>query len=186
MYAITFIAFALIISAVPFSVALNSSVYRCIEWKEALRIALVFALFHAAMAAVGWGVGYGIKGWLGSMSVPVALFILLFMALRYFADARRKGREARTMTVENIRILMGFAMVTSINTLLLGIGLGILYSGWLDFAGIVAALVFLIARFGVLAGKKGWMNLGKVGETMGSMLLFGITIFVLLQYLKVV
>ena len=186
MYALTFIAFALIISAVPFSVALSSSVYRCIEWKEALRIALVFALFHAVMAAVGWGVGYGIKGWLSNMAVPVALFIVLFMALRYFVDARRKGREARTMAVENMRILLGFAMVTSINTLLVCIAMGILYTGWLDFAGIVAAIVFLVTRLAVLAGKQGWTNLGRLVETAASLLLFGIGVFILLQFLEFV
>jgi putative Mn2+ efflux pump MntP len=186
MYALTFIAFALVISMVPFSVSLQSSVYRCIEWKEALWISAVFAVMHALMASVGWAVGYGVKGWLSDMTVPVALFIMIFMALRFFIDARRKGHEARTMASKNLRILIGFAVVTGINTLLLGISLGLLYTGWLDFAGILAAIVFLISRLGIFAGKRGWLNLGKTAETLGSLVLFGIGVFILLQFLGLV
>lgn len=186
MYTLTLIVFALIISAVPFSIALTSSVYRCIEWKEALRIALVFALSHAAMAAIGWGVGYGVKAWLSTMGVPVALFIMFFMALRYFTDARRKSQEARTLAVKDMRILMGFALVTSINTLLLGISLGIVYSGWLEFAGMVAVIAFLVTRFGIYAGKQGWLRIGRVVESLASLLLIIVTIFILLQFIKLV
>jgi putative Mn2+ efflux pump MntP len=186
MYVLTLIAFALVISMVPFSIALNSSVYRCIEQKEAYSMSLVFAIFHAVMAALGWGVGYAVKGLLGSMTIAVALFIMFFMALRYFSDSRRKGREVRTMAVENMRILVGFAIVTGINTLLLGISLGLLYEGWLDFTGMVAAMVFLFSRFGVFAGKHGWLNLGRSAETLGSFLLLGIGIIILLQYLELI
>jgi len=184
LYELTFTVFAFIISMVPFSVALNSSVYRCIEWKESLRIALVFAVFHALMAAAGWGVGYAVKGWLHSMDIPIALFIMFFMALRYFVDARRKARELRTITVENIRILFSFAIVTGINTLLLGISLGILYPGVFHFIWILFAMVFMLSVFGIRAGKRGWMNLGRTAETLGSLLLFGAGIFILLQFLK--
>jgi putative Mn2+ efflux pump MntP len=186
MYFLTIITFAFVISMVPFSVALSSSIYRCIEWKESLLMAFMFAVIHGVMAMVGWGLGYATRGWLTSMGTPVAITIMLFIALRYFIDARRKGREARTITVKNMKILLGFATVTAINTLLLGIGLGILYSGWLDFIGVVFAVVFLVTRFGILAGKRGWMNLGRTAETVGSLLLFGITIAILLQYLKLI
>ena len=185
MYLLTLAAFAFIIAMVPFSVALSSSVYRCIQWKEGFRIALVFAMFHAVMAAVGWGAGYSVKPWLHTMAVPVSLFIFFFMALRFFVDARRKGPESRTLVVENMRILVGFAIVTGINTLLLSISLGLLYPGVLKLAGIVFAMVFLITLVGIRTGKKARMNTGRVAETIGSMLLTVISIFILLQYLKI-
>jgi len=186
MYVLTLIAFSIIISLVPFSVALSSSVYRCIEWKEAMRIALVFTVFQSVMAAIGWGIGYAVKGWLHNMAVPVAVFTMFFIGLRYFADSRRKGREMRTMAVENMRILLGFAFVTSINTLLLGISMGILYTDLMNFIGILFSVVFLMTVVGIRAGKMGWMNLGKAVEMAGGLLLFGISIFILVQYLKLV
>ncbi|MBR9999902.1 MAG: manganese efflux pump, partial [Cyclobacteriaceae bacterium] len=97
MLLLTFLIFSLFLSLVPFSVALSSSVYRCIVWKEALRIAMVFALLQAIMVATGWVIGFGIKGLLHNMAVPVAVMIIFFIGVRLFLDSKRLGRENRTM-----------------------------------------------------------------------------------------
>jgi putative Mn2+ efflux pump MntP len=174
-----------IISLVPFSVALSSSVYRCIVWKETLRIALVFALFQLVMVAMGWAIGYSIKGLFHDLKIPVAVMIIFFIGARMFADSRRSGRDNRTMAVESRRILMGFAFVISINTALLGMGLGILYPDILILAGFVFGMVFLMTIAGVQAGKRGMMNLGRTAETIGGTGLFLIGVIVILQYLKI-
>jgi putative Mn2+ efflux pump MntP len=179
------IFFSLILSLLPFSVALSSSVYRCIAWKEALRIAIVFALFQAAMAAIGWLIGYGIKGLLHDLTVPVAVVIIFFIGFRMFMDAIRLGREHRTMAVEDNRILFGFAFVISINTALLGMGIGILFKEILILAGLIFAMVFMMTIIGVRAGKMGMINLGRSAEMTGGVGLFIIALVIILQYLKI-
>jgi putative Mn2+ efflux pump MntP len=186
MYYLTFFAFSLIISLAPFSVGLSSSVFRCIEWKEALKVALVFSIAQAVMGAAGWGLGALVKGWFFDMAVPTAVMMMVIISARYFLESRRKGRELRTMAVENNRIMFGFAFVTSINTLLLGISLGILYTGIFDFLWILASVVFIMTVAGIRAGKLGWTNLGKTMEMFGGLMLFGLCIFILIQYLKLV
>lgn len=174
-----------LLSLVPFSVALSSSVYRCIQWKEALRIALVFALFQAAMVAIGWVIGFSVKGLFHDLKIPVAVMIIFFIGARMFIDSRRLGRENRTMAVENRRILMGFAFVISINTALLGMGLGILYPDILILAGFVFGMVFLMTIAGVQAGKLGMINLGRTVESLGGVGLVVICVIIILQYLKI-
>jgi putative Mn2+ efflux pump MntP len=178
-----FISF--ILSLVPFSVALSSSIYRCIVWKEALRIAIVFAVFQAGMVAIGWLIGYGVKGLLYDMAIPVAVLIIFFIGFRMFMDSRHLGRENRTMAVENNRILLGFAFVISINTALLGMGLGIIYREILFLAGMIFIMVFLMTIVGVQAGKRGMMNLGRTAEMIGGVGLFAMGVIILLQYLKI-
>jgi putative Mn2+ efflux pump MntP len=179
------IIFTFILSLVPFSVALSSSVYRCIQWKEALRIALFFALFQAAMLAIGWVIGYSVKGLFHDMKIPVAVVIIIFIGVRMLADSRRLGRENRTMAVESMRILMGFAFVISINTALLSMGLGILYQEVLILAGLIFGFVFLMTIAGVQAGKRGMMILGRTAETIGGICLFLIGAIIILQYLEI-
>ena len=186
MYVLTLIVFSLILSLVPFSVAVSSSVYRCIQWKEALLISLCFALFQVMMASLGWGIGYSVKHWLYDLTLPVAVFIMLFIGLRYFFDSRRKEREMRIIKVSSIRLLTGFALAISINTFLLSIGLGILYTGMINFMGTLFVIVFVMTILGIRAGKLGWINLGRIAETAGSLLLFGIGIFMFAQYLKLI
>jgi putative Mn2+ efflux pump MntP len=185
MLLLTLIIFSFILSLVPFSVALSSSVYRCIIWKEALRIAFFFALFQVAMLAIGWVIGYSIKGLFHDMKIPVAVLIIIFIGVRMFADSRRLSRENRTMAVESRRILMGFAFVISINTALLSMGLGILYQDILILLGFVFGIVFLMTIAGIQAGKRGMMNLGKTAETIGGICLFLIGAIIILQYLEI-
>jgi len=181
----TFLIFSFILSLVPFSVALSSSVYRCIVWKEALRIAIVFAFLQAIMVAIGWVIGYGVKGLLHNMAVPVAVMIIFFIGVRLFLDSRRLGRELRTMAVENMRILFGFGFVISINTALLGMGLGILYPDILILTGFIFVMVFLMTIIGVQAGKQGMINLGRTAEMLGGAGLVVICVIIILQYLKI-
>lgn len=179
------IIFSFLLSMVPFSVALSSSVYRCIQWKEALRIAFIFSLFQLVMLVVGWLIGYNIKGLFHDLKIPVAILIILFIGTRMFADSRRMMRESRTMAVESRQILMGFAFVISINTALLSMGLGILYEDILILGGCIFGIVFLMAIAGIQAGKKGMINLGRIAETIGGLGLFLMGAIIILQYLKI-
>ena len=186
MNLLAYLAISFLLSLLPFSVALSSSVYRCIVWKEALRIAIVFAFFQVFMVAVGWAIGFGIKGLLHDMTVPVGVMVIFFIGARMFLDSRRLGRENRTMAVEDRRILLGFAFVISINTALLGMGIGILYTDILVLAGFLFGMVFIMTIAGVQAGKRGMMNLGRTAEMIGGIGLIVISVIIILQYLKII
>jgi manganese efflux pump family protein len=183
---LTFFLFAFILSLVPFSVALSSSVYRCIVWKEALKIALTFALFQGVMMALGWVIGFGIKGLMHEMTVPVSVIIIFIIGARMFLESRRPGLENRVMAVEDRRLLLGFAFVISINTTLLGMGLGMLYKEIMILAGLVSGMTFIMTIIGVQAGKRAMMNLGKTMELIGGAGLILICIAIILQYLKII
>ena len=174
-----------ILSMVPFSVALNSSVYRCIEWKETFRIALVLALF---MAMARYWRCYRIRpqGLFFNMKVPVALFIILLIAFRLFMDSRRRNKEIRIIVSEHNRILISFGIVISINPMLLGISLGILYSGVLFLTGFIFGMVFLLTVIGIRLGKLGWLNFGRTAELAGAFALFITGGIIFLQYLKMI
>jgi manganese efflux pump family protein len=178
--------FAFILSLVPFSVALNSSIYRCIVWKEALKIALSFAIFQAIMMALGWVIGFGIKGLMHEMAVPVSVIIIIIIAARMILESRRPGRENRVMAVEDRRLLLGFSFVISINTTLLGMGLGMLYTEFMILAGLLFGMTFIMTIVGAQAGKRGMMNLGKTMELLGGAGLILIGIAIVLQYLKII
>ncbi|HNQ83756.1 MAG TPA: manganese efflux pump [Bacteroidales bacterium] len=181
----TILLFPLIISFIPLSVAVSTSIYRCVEWKEAFRTAIVFALFQAAMMTIGWAIGYGVKGMLYSMAVPIGAVIVFFIGIRLMFDSRRLTRENRIMAVENRRILIGFALVSSINTALLGMGLGLLYPDILFLAAPVFGFTFLGVVAGVQAGKRGMVNLGRNLELLGSLGLIIASIIIALQHLRI-
>jgi putative Mn2+ efflux pump MntP len=179
------LAISFFLSLVPFSVALSSSVYRCIQWKEALRIALVFALFEAGFLAIGWLIGFSIKGFFNDLQVPVAALIIFFISVRMFSDSRKAGKEHRTMAVESGRILAGYAFIFSINTVFISMGPGILQADLLILSSALFGFVFLMTIAGIQAGKRGMMNLGQIAEMAGSAGLVVICVIIILQYLKI-
>jgi putative Mn2+ efflux pump MntP len=181
-----YIIISLILSLVPFSVALSSSIYRCINWKETFRIAGTFAVLQAIMLSVGWLIGFSIQGLLYSLAVPVAIMIVFFISFRMIADSRRYGWEHRTITVGTRNMLFSFAFVTSINGTLLGLGLGMLYPKVLLWAGVIFCSVFLMIVAGIRAGKRGMINIGRSAELSGGLSLLVVGILILLQYLKIV
>lgn len=187
MHILALIFITLLLSLVPFSVAVSSSVYRCIVWKEAFKIAFTFSLWQAGMIALGWLIGFAVRGMLYSMAVPVAALIVFMIGARIFLDSRRLGFEHRTITMENhSRMLMGFAFVISVNTLLLGIGLGIIYKEILPLAGSLFGLVFIMTIIGIQAGKRGMVNLGRSGELFTGVCLVLISVVIVLQFLKII
>jgi putative Mn2+ efflux pump MntP len=111
---------------------------------------------------------------------------MLFIAFRLFMDSRRQNRQLRIIIADETRILVSFGLVTSINTALLGISLGMLYSGLLPLAGFVFGMVFILSILGVRIGKLGMMKMGWIAELLGSLGLLAAGIFILLQYLKMV
>lgn len=186
MQILAFVLFTLLLSMVPFSVAVSSSIYRCIQSKEAMKIAIVFGLFQSGMMTLGWLIGFAVKGLLYSMAVPVAALIVFMIGARMFLDSRRFGREQRTIAVENMRILLGFSFVTSINTLLLGMGLGIIYTEVWLLAAVLFGMTFMMTLVGILAGKRGMMNLGKTAESTAGLAMLVISVVIVLQYLKII
>ncbi len=185
MQLLIFFLISFLISAVPFSVALSSSVYRCILWKEALRIAAVIALFQAGMLMIGWLIGYGVRELLHDMAVLAGAFIIVYIGIRMIMDSRNQDWKHRTMINESVRILIGFAFVTGINTCFLGIGLGLIYNDILILTGFVVAIVFLMSVIGILVGKKGMLNLGKTAELIGGAGFIIICAIIVLNYLKI-
>lgn len=179
------ILIAFLLSTVPFSVALSSSIYRCIVLKEALRIAFVFALFQAGMMALGWLIGFSIKGLLHSLVIPVAALVIFFIGMKIFLESRRPGREQRTMAVEDRRILLGFGFVISINTAMLSMGLGMIYSDLAVLAGSSFGLSFLMSLLGVFLGKRGMMTLGKTAELLGGAGLIMVSLVIVMEFFGV-
>lgn len=165
------IIIALSLSVSCFSVALNSSVYRCIEWGETIRMAFIFAIAQALMLGLGWLIGYAIAGWLGDMAFPIAIMILFFIGARLFMESRRRSTDHRIIPADNTRWLSGFAFLTAINTFLTGIGLGILTGSIWHSVAVIAALAFFITIFGIRLGKTSVIRSARTAEALAGIAL---------------
>lgn len=180
------IIIALSLSFVSFSVALSSSIYRCIEWDETFRIAFVFGLVHALMLGMGWLIGHAVNGWMRDMSFPVAILILFYIGIRMLLESRKINPEHRIIQTGDLKWLAGFAFLISINTFLTGISLGMLTNLILHSMIALGGIIFVLILSGIRLGKVGSLRSGHWAETAGGISLAVISVIVLLQYVKLI
>jgi putative Mn2+ efflux pump MntP len=177
---------ALSLSMICFSVALKSSIFRCIKWPESLAMSFLFALFQALMLALGWLTGFALSGWFFRLGVPIALLLILFLSARMIMDSRRAAEAQRIIAARSGRLLMGFSLVISINAFLLGLGLGLMIrQTWILYIT-VFSVVFMISLAGSRMGRRGFARLPMLAEATGGLILLLLAVILLLQYLKII
>lgn len=177
---------ALALAMVPFSVALYSSAYRCIEMNESFEIGIFFSFFQGGLLLLGWLIGYALSGFFSSLAFPVASMIFLFIGIKLFSESRKPVPEKRTYPSRNIRLLIGFSVAISINAFLVGIGNGLIESNWMIMAASLVFMTYLFALLGIRIGKKGRYKTARSSEIMGGVIMLAMSVFMIVQYIKMV
>jgi putative Mn2+ efflux pump MntP len=68
---------------------------------------------------------------------------------------------------------------------MVSMALGILYHDILLLAALVFFFVFVMTFLGILAGKRGMLNLGRSLELLGGISMVIISVVIIMQYLKI-
>jgi putative Mn2+ efflux pump MntP len=175
---------ALALAMVPFSVALYSSAYRCIEINESFEIGIFFSFFQGGLLLLGWLTGYALAGYFSSLAFPVASMIFLFIGIKLFSESRKPVPEKRTYPARNFRLLTGFSVAISINAFLVGIGNGLVESNWMIMTVSLVFMTYFFSLLGVRIGKKGRFNTARNSEIAGGVIMLAMSAFMIVQYIK--
>jgi putative Mn2+ efflux pump MntP len=176
---------ALALAMLPFSVALFSSAYRCIELNESFGIGVFLSFFQAFLLMLGWWIGYSFSAFFGSMTFAVASMVFIFVGVKMFFDARRAAPERRTYATKDIKILTGFALVVSINGFLIGTALGMIGTMILLNAAIQVFITYLFVLIGIRMGKMGAYRAALRAESFGAALFLVMAVYMIIQYIKI-
>lgn len=180
---------ALSLSLDAFAVSLGLAIgSRGLRRDQALRLALAFGAFQVLMAVGGWLAGENIVRFIEGWDHWVAFGLLAFVGGRmlYEAFLGEKGGSAENGTrPDRTRgwSLLLLAVATSIDSLAVGLSLGILGAAILYPAAVIGIVCFgltlLGARLGPLAGRF----LGRGAEVLGGVVLLAIGFKVLFDHL---
>jgi len=180
-----YILVALALSMVPFSVALHSSTYRCIEIQESFEIGIFFSLFQVLLFILGYWIGYALKSYFSSLAFPVASLIFIFIGIKLFIEARKPVPAKRTYTSRDLRTLAGFSLAIGINTFLTGIGSGMIKVNFLYQSGSILLFSYIITLVGVRLGKKGNYLAAKRAEVTGGVIMLLLASYMIVQYIRI-
>jgi len=154
-----------------------------IRFTQALRIAIVLAIFQAIMPLIGWFLGIQIKDYIIEFDHWIAFILLSLIGGKMIAESLKPEELKKDFNPLKFNILIGMAIATSIDALIVGVSFAFIDVDILLTTGIIWFLTFMVAMTGVLIGKKTGHLFGKKAEILGGIVLIAIGIKILIQHL---
>lgn len=180
---VTIFAIAISLSFDTFAVSLSYGVVRnrILFW-QAVKIALVLAVFQAGLLVVGFFLGSLISGFFRAADHWIALGLLSFLGLRMIIEGIRRKENEEIRDYGKIIPLLTVAVGTSIDAFAVGISFALLEIIIWYSAIIIGAVTFIASMAAIRIGKSAGPYLGKRVEIIGGLILIAIGIKIFLEH----
>jgi manganese efflux pump family protein len=181
---LTVLLIAISLSFDTFAVSVSSGlVLRQIDFWKATRIALTLAVFQALMPLIGWIAGTGIKDMAENFDHWIAFGILTLLGGKMIWESFKSDPEERSFNPLDPKVMVGMAIATSIDALVVGFSFALLNYHILFSIGLIGLVTYVVAMLGMLFGKKVGARNGRRMEILGGIMLFLIGLKILLQHI---
>jgi putative Mn2+ efflux pump MntP len=144
-----------------------------IQFRQATFIASVLALVQTLFPVAGWLIGLSLKNLIAGVDHWLAFGLLAIIGGRMIFEGIRKEEERKEFNPARILVLLGVAVATSIDSLVVGLSFGFLNTNILIPAIIIGGVTFLAAMLGMLFGKN------IPGKTSHRSLILGIILILI-------
>jgi putative Mn2+ efflux pump MntP len=182
---VTILLIAVGLSFDTFAVSVSSGLtIRHIRFLQGVRIAFTLAFFQSLMPLIGWILGNQVSGLIANYDHWVAFGLLCILGLKMVYESLKKDKEASNFNPLNFMVLLGMAIATSIDALVVGVSFALIEMNIYWSILVIGGVTFLVSMVGMLFGKKVGGKLGKRMEIVGGLILIGIGIKILLEHLQ--
>jgi putative Mn2+ efflux pump MntP len=165
-----------------FAVSVSSGLIRkeIIFW-QAVRIAIILAVFQALMPVIGWFGGVSIKSYIEPIDHWIAFGLLVIIGVKMITESF-KDNDSKSLNPTKLKVILVMAFATSIDALVVGISFAIVEVNLVVAIVTIGFVTFLASMLGILCGKKSGARLGMRMEILGGAILIGIGIKILLEH----
>lgn len=185
MEILTIILIAISLSFDTFAVSISSGlVLKKINFYNATKIAVTLAVFQALMPLIGWLAGSGIKSYAESFDHWIAFGILGLLGGKMIYESFKTDPEERSFNPLDIKVMIGMAIATSIDALVVGFSFALLNYKILFSVGIIGIVTYIVAMLGMLFGKNIGSRVGRRMEVLGGVMLILIGLKILFEHLS--
>ncbi|MGE5355071.1 MAG: manganese efflux pump MntP family protein [Deltaproteobacteria bacterium] len=183
MYLPEVILIAVGLSFDTFAVSVSSGLcIKDIKFLQAVRVAIVLAVFQAIMPLIGWLGGIQIEKYLSRFDHWIAFGLLSVLGIKMIIESL-KNEENKKLNPLIPKVLILMALATSIDAFVVGLSFAFIRTNILLAAIIIGFVTFIFSMIGMLAGKKISGKFGTKMEILGGLILIGIGIKVLLSHI---
>ncbi|MCU0609589.1 MAG: manganese efflux pump MntP family protein [Chitinispirillaceae bacterium] len=186
MSLITIIMLALALAMDAFAVSMSAGAAMCrMHLRHALRMALFFGAFQAAMPIAGWSIGRYAADFVKDIDHWIAFGLLTLVGVKMILEALKKEEESgeNEKDPHNVYVLLALSFATSIDAAAVGITLSFLDVDIIQPSLIIGAVTFATSLLGVYLGCRIKNMFGKKVEIIGGVVLIGIGIKILVEHL---
>jgi putative Mn2+ efflux pump MntP len=180
----TITAIALGLSFDTFAVSLSYGVLQNrIFFRQAVRIAVVFAVFQGGLTIAGYFLGSIISESVKAADHWIAFGLLGFLGLKMLIEGLRRNEDKNAKDYSKTVLLVTIAIGTSIDAFAVGVSLAFLdVKIWVSGI-IIAAVTFLASMTAIRIGKSAGERLGNKVEIIGGLILIAIGFKILLEHI---
>ena len=154
-----------------------------LKFKQALKIALTLGVFQALMPLIGWFLGVQIESYISNYDHWIAFGLLAILGLRMIYESFLKEENNTSANPLNPVVLIGMAIATSIDALVVGVSFAFMNMNIYLSVAIIGLVTFLVSMVGMLFGKKVGGKLGKRMEIVGGIILIIIGLKMLFSHI---
>ncbi len=154
-----------------------------IRFVQAMKIAIVLAVFQSLMPVVGWFLGLQIKDLIKEFDHWIAFLLLAAIGGKMIWESFENSHGESSFNPLKLNVLIGIAVATSIDALVVGVSFAFINTNILLSVAIIGFFTFMVSMTGVFIGKKTGALFGKKVEIIGGLILIGIGIKILIEHL---
>jgi putative Mn2+ efflux pump MntP len=174
------IAFGLAMDSFSASLVLGGNISNNRHIATRIFISSIFGLFHIGMLTLGLLIGETFGSFISGVDHWIAFLLLTIVGMRMFLTTMRDGIKSIAQERMGIKLVLSLALATSIDALILGMGIVFMGLSILLTVITIGIVVFLLSLVGFYLGLRGNRLLdNKVGAIGGGILiLMGIKILI--------
>lgn len=180
-----FLALAMSTDAFAAAVGKGAALHRP-RWREALRTGFIFGVIEALTPIAGWAMGLTAAEYVKEWDHWIAFSLLGALGVRmvWSSLGADEAEPADKRARHSFWLLALTGLATSIDALIVGVGLAFLDVDILPVAAAIGATTMVMVTAGVMLGRVLGKIAGRRAELVGGLLLVGIGSFILYDHLK--
>ncbi|MCT4586845.1 MAG: manganese efflux pump MntP family protein [Carboxylicivirga sp.] len=183
-FSICLIGIVLSIDSLAVSITAGACVNN-IRRSQAIRVAAIMAMFQGLMPFIGWLIGSSFKSIVEEFDHWIAFVLLAALGGKLIYDGclKKEEEDNNNVDINNYLLIIGMALATSIDALILGIGFGLMEVNIYLAVIIIALITFLFSGSGLYLGKKIGEKINKSIEVFGGLVLISLGVKILIEHL---
>lgn len=142
------------------------------------KISAAIAFFHMVMPLIGLFAGKYVSTLLGDVAAMLGGGLLVLLGGHMIYNSLR-GDETKSINTGSFLGLLAFALSVSVDSLSVGVSLGMLASDLLITVALFGTVGGIMSVIGMLIGRRVGKMAGEYGEAFGGLVLFTFGIFFL-------